>query len=542
VEPLALVVVDVTAVQSYVFGSNRLRENVGGSHLVHMATEGWLYEQPDALMPGPHNIIDGGRQDLLADEAPKIEDGALDYELMYAGGGNTVLLCKDRVAAERFANRLSTKMLTEAPGLDAVLVIEPFHQAESLALAMGRVMKRVAAKKQEREWSQPLLGLGVTAACQSTGLPANTTRSAPGETAGSIPLSIDSATKWEQNDAAKKRLEEVVFQGRTPVLPLPDQFEDLGRIRGDVSYMAVVHADGNGMGRILEDITTRFEGLPASRNRDFIAALRCFSDSVNGAGLEAIRITARKFEEYVSLRIGADDTPFMHHLPFRPIVFGGDDVAFVCDGRLGLWAAQVFLKGFAEQMVPDSEARMHAAQACAGIAIVKVRYPFARAYELAEQLCANAKATFKRQAVAMDWHLAQSGIFGSLREIRKRNYDETRRDGVVKHSLLMRPVTIDDGPLTGWYSWGNFTRLLAAFQDRETWPRSKTMLLREALPAGNLSVLSFVAKYGAVGLPMIPNAAGTTLPGGEDYRTTGWLDGRCVYFDPIEMIEQEVPA
>lgn len=34
-----LVIVDTTGIQSYIFGSNRLRENVGASFLVHQATE-----------------------------------------------------------------------------------------------------------------------------------------------------------------------------------------------------------------------------------------------------------------------------------------------------------------------------------------------------------------------------------------------------------------------------------------------------------------------------------------------------------------------
>lgn len=34
-----LVIVDTTGIQSYIFGSNRLRENVGASYLVHQATQ-----------------------------------------------------------------------------------------------------------------------------------------------------------------------------------------------------------------------------------------------------------------------------------------------------------------------------------------------------------------------------------------------------------------------------------------------------------------------------------------------------------------------
>jgi hypothetical protein len=36
-----LVVVDTAQIQPYIFGSNRLRENIGASHLVAESTEAW---------------------------------------------------------------------------------------------------------------------------------------------------------------------------------------------------------------------------------------------------------------------------------------------------------------------------------------------------------------------------------------------------------------------------------------------------------------------------------------------------------------------
>jgi hypothetical protein len=42
-----LLIVDTSQIQPYVFGSNRLRENIGASHLVASATDGWA---KDALI------------------------------------------------------------------------------------------------------------------------------------------------------------------------------------------------------------------------------------------------------------------------------------------------------------------------------------------------------------------------------------------------------------------------------------------------------------------------------------------------------------
>ena len=86
--------------------------------------------------------------------------------------------------------------------------------------------------------------------------------------------------------------------------------------------------------------------------------------------------------------------------PVRPLIFGGDDLTLVCDGRLGLALAAVYLKAFHTHTTsefsrldfPDRDKKISdelkkPAYACAGVAIVKTHYPFARAYKLSSALC-----------------------------------------------------------------------------------------------------------------------------------------------------------
>ena len=522
-----LVVLDTTGIQGYVFGSNRLRENVGGSHLVHLATEGWLHESPATLLPARHNIVSGARSD-----AARIERGELDAELIYAGGGNTVLLFSRPEDARRFASALSTRVLCEAPGLEAVLVSEPFDWDGSLAQAMHSAMQKLAAKKAEREWSHPLLGLGVTAACQSTGLPANWEEPEPGEADRKRIISAEVAAKWGQNEPAKRRLKRVLYQDQEPPFNLPNEFEDLGRSEGEVSYIAVVHADGNGMGKVLEQIQAKFANQTGESNRRYIEKIRNFSDKANCAGVKALHAVVEQVEKWKTAgTISAQG----NYLPLRPLVYGGDDVTFVCDGRIGLATAQAYLAAFARQLIPDAEGQELGGNAAAGVAIVKVRYPFARAYQLSERLCKNAKDAWERKVPALDWHLAQSGLFGGLGEIRALEYGEKRDGERIQSSLLTRPLALEAPSEGDWRTWANFTTLLTTFQDRQAWPRNKVMALREALRDGTDAVESFCANYLNKDLPAI-----TTLA--TEYQRTGWAEGRCAYFDAIEMIDQEVPA
>jgi hypothetical protein len=43
--PITVTVLDTAGIQPYIFGSNVLRENIGGSELVHRATRLWAFQE-----------------------------------------------------------------------------------------------------------------------------------------------------------------------------------------------------------------------------------------------------------------------------------------------------------------------------------------------------------------------------------------------------------------------------------------------------------------------------------------------------------------
>lgn len=92
----------------------------------------------------------------------------------------------------------------------------------------------------------------------------------------------------------------------------------------------------------------------------------------------------------------------------------------------------------------------HAAKtftASAGVVITKTKYPFYRGYELAEELCQNAKKVFRYhqkkevepyESNWLDFHLAQTDIPAFLDEIREKQYVDAK-----DNSILMRPYNAD---------------------------------------------------------------------------------------------------
>lgn len=522
-----LTVVDTVGIQDYIFGTNNLRQNVGASYLVDCATRKWVV---DALPPR-HNVLDPDRFECpFKDE--KIEDKNLDAEVIYMGGGNALILFADHEEAIAFSKRLTRRVLLEAPGLNVVLAHVQFDWGqESLGGKEGcirKVMTTLVQRKRERVASMPLLGLGVTASCAFTDLPAVEEDNEDGE--GHL-ISAETQAKLQAAEQAHKRLVSLIDWHDYRI---PKDFDDFGRTRGESSYIAVIHTDGNSIGNRIRTLRDRFP--LASQNRDYIRVMRAFSLSLQEAAMNALRNTVERLVTAVQTNDEGEKSigPIElkgNKLPFRPIVFGGDDVTFVCDGRLGLALAAYYLEQFSSQTLTDGKL----AYARAGIAVVKTHYPFARAYALAEALCRSAKTyVVERQdppyneegVTAMDWHFAVGGVIRDLEEIRNREYT------VQAGKLFMRPVRLTS-PEQDWRSWDTFSQIVRKFKSSE-WAgrRNKVKALRDALRSGPDAVKHFLGVYR---LDLPPIAAQP------DMASQGWQGGRCGYFDAVEAIDFFIP-
>ena len=90
---LILTLIDTTGIQDFIFGSNRLRENIGASELVEQATKEWA--KACIMEFQAHNLTN----ERAIDRTRCIENEKLDAELIYAGGGNTAILFADLARA-----------------------------------------------------------------------------------------------------------------------------------------------------------------------------------------------------------------------------------------------------------------------------------------------------------------------------------------------------------------------------------------------------------------------------------------------------------
>jgi len=319
-------------------------------------------------------------------------------------------------------------------------------------------------------------------------------------------------------------------------------FDGVGGTADESGYIAVVHADGNGMGQRFKNLVDSYTS--ADQNRACLLELRQLSAAVDEAGKAAFAATVdRMMLAFKSSAASSELKGFLQGLrrdpqtesvvlPFRPIVYGGDDVTFVCDGRLGLALAHLYLEAW--ERVTAADATIGSAHACAGVAVVKTHYPFVRAYELSEALCGNAKQAVRRagsSASALDWHFAMSGIGGTLAQIREREYC------VADRSLHLRPVALQAGHIgPSWYGWDAFDRVTRSFQQGQPWrdQRSKVKQLREVLRDGGDKVAQFRLTVDLSKLPCLDS----TRP---HLQEKGWDGTQCGYFDAIEALDFYLP-
>ena len=462
---MIITVFDARRIQTYLFGSNRLAENIGASYLVNQALHEWPLEA--ALQTAPGQVNPSAANQPIA--LPGIfENQPFKIELLYSAGGNALFVCKDIDIAKQFATNFSKILHERVPGLEVAC---NHHEIKNTVFNLGEeiwnALSGMAKSKNSQLHSAPFTGAGVTERCASgneeTAVFLDTTQS-------DRFLSPAAFAKIENKSKAKNHLTDFLHQEIPNDCDLPSELDDLGRSRGEKSFVGVVHIDGNGIGKSLQAMMRKQD---TKSHADRLKAIRDYSTAISDMGSKAVRSVMEQVshnwdpreKKYAKrLLMGWDNDSQKMYLPFRPLVYGGDDITFVCDGRIALDLAVTCLKAF-----NDSELRLHA---CAGIALVKSHYPFFRAYRLAEELCRNAKKAVIEQrsgvGSAMDWQIVSGGPMRSIDSLREREYT-TQVNKLTCRPYFVLPKT--DKGMNDWESFRN--DLLLVIQGEKLTDQSK---------------------------------------------------------------------
>lgn len=322
--------------------------------------------------------------------------GADAIDLVVCTSSKALLLVPDRATGRAIVSDVLTRVLSKAPGMDV------WGYVDDVPVGSGKEMSRLSEVHRHHaalRWARPtprhrFPQRPFLETCSVTGVPAVGRIPDPANpgSGATTPASALTTRVYSRAAAAIKGLRQrygVAVQ------------EDLSKELPNAGWIAVVHADGNGIGDIIATI-------------DDLHTYREFSKSLEAATHAAFVAAVDSLAEQDWL---------------IPLIVGGDDVTFLCDGRLALTMTRAYLTEFERataQLVGDlvgkSGEQLTHLTACAGIAFVKPNFPFHAAHELAEELCRAAKKTTKVRAAqrsSYDFHVLHDSVLRPLANIRE---------------------------------------------------------------------------------------------------------------------------
>lgn len=421
-----LALYDTVSIQSFIYKSNRLRDNQGASHLVSRCFTD-LLPRAVARLTKQKVFKNVNGQWEEEKEAGFLQNRDVDCEIIYIGGGNALLYLKEKEAYRKLNMVFSEMLLDEMPGL--TVVSETVSPTDNFGADMDRLFKRLQMKKYRTRGMDSAPCLSITRECTWTRKPAV----AQGKDGTWISSEI-----VKKREASEREIREDVYK----------ELKDLAGKEGE-QWAAVVHIDGNDMGENIKRL------LNGTSYEEGIRSIREFSIKIQELYTQAYETMKRKFAGFIEQSSDSrlDAYRGKADLPFRKIYGAGDDLTFICYAPLAIKAAEHFLKELSALKEKVGVPADVFISACGGIVFMKPGFPFAKAYELAEECCKTAKqkaredakqrSSLSGHAEAMgnyiDFHVVHGGL-RDLEAIRKSEY--LVRSGEVNWNLLKRPYEV----------------------------------------------------------------------------------------------------
>lgn len=316
---------ETKGIQSWILDSNLLRDLAGGSVLV----------------------------ESLAEEA-KEGAKAVHAQVLQSTSGSMTALFPTKDALEQFASTWPMRVALRAPGLQLVQTWAPKEEG------LAKVFLSLAERRNRVEVTDLEAGPWVMRTGR-TGLPSVPTPPDISRLKARM-TALEPATLAKERARRALREKSGVVTGGVPWKCFVEELESWPE-----GPVAVVHADGTGVGRRLMSL----EGD--------LGALESFSSDLKQATQAATRGAIEELSRDQDGNIYA-----------RPIVSAGDDLTYVVRALDARRFASRWLQCF-EDGTRSLGTNGKGLVGGAGIAIVHPRHPFSQGYRVAETLCSRAK-------------------------------------------------------------------------------------------------------------------------------------------------------
>lgn len=332
----------VQGIQDFIFQTNELRDIVGASELV---------------------------DSICTTDFDEFGNSASENSIVRAAG-NIKFIFDNREDCEKAVLGFPKKIREKAPGITISQAVVRISEGMDFGDVVDELESKLRTQRNRPDRSVTL-GLSGIRRSRKTGLPA--VKVVPGNDY------LDEATLRKREGRVQttvKVCEKAFGEG----VNKESIAFNIKEITAQNDWIAIVHADGNGLGQVVQKI--------GKDKRRFQAFSRKLDQITRRAAIKAYEGVKSSFEG-------------SKKIPIRPVVLSGDDLTVIIRGDLAIEYTSNFLKVFESETkagfaTPDFKGIIeNGLTVCAGIAYIKSSYPFYYGYELAEKLCDRAKKRAK---------------------------------------------------------------------------------------------------------------------------------------------------
>lgn len=373
-----LALYDCRSKQEYIYRTNRMKEISGGSALL----SDLFREFFNHGNCGNLNIRTDWRDrtEVSGDFVEDFKSGEYDGEVLYEGGGNLLVIYKNKEICIEANKRLSRFAIDKTY---SVSVIASFTDVtDNFVKDRQQLYIQNGLNKNQGLFFIPNVTLPFSKLDRLTYMPVV-------KTEGKKDFTYESLLKNERYERDEKSY--------TETKELDDMTD-----KGNDSLLCIIYIDGNNMGDKVKECTQNADTYAKG-----VSALRKLSVETDEA---FVNRPVNAIKDYLSAQRKNDPDHPERYLS-RVVISGGDEITIVCNAHLAMDVLDVYF-----ETLSQSENN----SACAGCAVFHSHTPFAQVYEIAEQCCESGKefAHENKGKSYIDFHFCHSGITNDLKTIR----------------------------------------------------------------------------------------------------------------------------
>jgi len=493
--------IDTVSIQKYIYSSNKLKENIGASFIVEDIYIGLMKKSLIEVF-GRDYPLDAWYSDKNYSFQMQ-NNASLEFEVGYIGGGNALLFFKEEAKLKHFTRDWTRNLLVGYPGINTAMACKEYSiENDDFKKYLDAMFEMLRKNKNENLLNTVVNKMNISADCKLSDYAAEVVYH---DSEGSSFISKLSKVKLEKADDSKMKIKEMCLLKESK-WEFTNKINELWQKEGE-NYVALVHIDGNNMG-------TKFQECKSLKD------IRKLSHDIytitQNSFKKLINYVIEKSDMLINTNHFDDEKTRMNKdnkipLPIRSIVIGGDDITFICNAKLGMHLAEKFIDSWIsdDESYPDLSA-------CAGIAIIKSKYPFYRAYHLCENLCSEAKKHARKNSELipnsnwLNYYILQNATSKDIEEFKTSHFgpyllDDKNEDCQIKKFKM-------------------------GMNQFRKWPKSKMMLLKNFLQErSDVEEKLEELKIQGWELPKIEYKT--------NYTQKGWRNNKTPYLDMIEFID-----